>query len=145
MNTLYDRDFYQWIETTVNQLRQQKFDLVDWENLIEELEGLGRSEKRAVRSHLVILLLHLLKWQYQPEYQSRSWRTSVNNARRQLMKLLKDNPSLAGDFLLESVPDAYEEAKETASEETTIFLENFPDACPYTVEQLLAKDWLPRS
>ena len=61
------------------------------------------------------------------------------------MRLLKDNPSLAGDFLLESVPDAYEEAKEKVSEETTIFLENFPAACPYTVEQLLAKDWLPRS
>jgi len=89
MNTLYDQDFYQWIETTVNQLRQQKFYLVDWENLIEELEGLGRSEKRAVRSHLVILLLHLLKWQYQPEYQSRSWQTSINNARRQLMRLPK--------------------------------------------------------
>jgi hypothetical protein len=143
MTTLYDRDFHQWIETTVTHLKQQKFDLVDWDNLIEEIESLGRSEKRAIRSHLVILLLHLLKWQYQPEYQCKSWQVSIKNARRQLLRLLKDNPSLAGDFLDESIPDAYEEARERASEETTIFLENFPVCCPYTLEQILEKDWLP--
>lgn len=140
---LYDQDFHQWIETTVDYLKQQKFDLVDWDNLIEELEGLGRSEKRAVRSHLVILLQHLLKWQYQPEYQCRSWQSSINNAKRQLLRLLKDNPSLAGDFLVESIPDAYEEAREKAAEETTIFLQKFPEECPYLVHQLLDKCWLP--
>ncbi len=143
MTTLYERDFYQWIETTVDHLKQRQFDLVDWSNLVEELEGLGRSEKRAITSHLVILLSHLLKWERQPEYQCRSWQVSIKNTRRQLLRLLKDSPSLAGGFLLESVPDAYEEAREKASEETTIFLENFPVDCPYAVEQLLDREWLP--
>jgi hypothetical protein len=142
MNTLYDRDFYLWIQTTAGQLRQQKFDLVDWDNLIEEIEALGRSEKRAIRSHLVILLLHLLKWQYQPQYQCRSWQSSIKNAREELLDLLLDNPSLR-DFLIESIPQAYEKAREKASEETTIFLEKFPVQCPYSASQLQDKGWLP--
>lgn len=144
MTKLYDRDFYLWIETTATQLKQQKFEEVDWENLIEELEALGRSEKRAVKSYLVVLLLYLLKWEYQPEYRSRSWATSVRNSRRELQKLLQDNPSLAGDFLVRSLPEAYEEAREKASEETTIFLENFPVECPYYLTQLQDKNWLPK-
>lgn len=144
-STLYDRDFYNWTQITADQLRQWKFDLVDWDNLIEEIEALGRSEKRAIRSQLVILLLHLLKWQYQPEYQCHSWRASISNARIELMDLLEENSSLKGEFFVESIPQAYERAREKASEETTIFLENFPSQCPYLIQQLLDKNWLPSS
>lgn len=143
MNTLYDQDFYLWTQKMSELIKNRQFDAVDWENIVEEIETLGRSEKRAVKSHLVILLLHLLKWQYQPEYRCRSWSASTNNARRQLQKLLKENPSLATDFLVESVPVAYEEAREKASEETTIYLENFPIECPYSIEEIKQKNWLP--
>lgn len=142
-NELYDRDFYAWTQATIDLIKQQKFEVVDWENLTEELETLGRREKRAVKSYLVVLLLHLLKWQYQPEYRSRSWEISIRNCRRELQKLLQDNPSLAGDFLTESLDEVFREAREKASEETTIFLENFPLNCPYALAQIQDRAWLP--
>lgn len=143
MATLYDQDFYLWIQTTAEQLKQRKFDTVDWDNLIEELETLGRSEKRAIRSHLVILLQHLLKWQYQPEHRSQSWRVSISNAREELQELLDENPSLAGNFLIESLFKAYSKGREKASDETTIYLENFPVECPYNLSQILDSKFLP--
>lgn len=143
MTTLYDKDFYLWIQTTAEQLKRRRFDAVDWDNLIEELETLGRSEKRAIKSHMVILLQHLLKWQYQPERRSQSWRVSIANAREELQELLDDNPSLAGDFLIESLSKAYNKAREKASNETTIYLEKFPLECPYSLLQILDGKFLP--
>jgi hypothetical protein len=100
MKNLYDKDFYQWTQPTVQMIKEKKYNLIDWDNLIEEIETLGRSEKRAVKSHLVILLMHLLKWQYQTEHRSNSWKASIRNTRAELTDLLQDNPSLAGDFLV---------------------------------------------
>lgn len=141
--TLYEKDFYLWTQTTAELLKQQKFDAVDWDNLIEEIETLGRSEKRAVRSHLVILLQHLLKWQFQPERRSSSWQNSIDNARDELAELLADNPSLSGSFLLESLPEVYSKARKKASDETTIYLENFPEECPYSLSEILHPEFLP--
>lgn len=143
MQNLYERDFYAWTQATIDLINSGQFNAVDWENLTEELEALGRSEKRAVKSYLVVLLLHLLKWQYQPEYRSRSWEISIRNSRRELLELLEDNPSLATDFLAQSLPIAYEQAREKASDETTIFLNNFPHLCPYSLEHLRDLNWLP--
>lgn len=143
MEKLYDKDFYEWTTITAQLIKDRQFDAVDWENLVEEIESLGRSEKRAVKSYLAILLLHLLKWQYQPEHQSRSWKNSINNARDELAELLKENPSLKDDFLVESIPGAYGKARGKASNETTIYLQNFPDVCPYSLEQILNDDFFP--
>jgi len=117
-------------------LKERRFDAVDWDNLIEEIETLGRSEKRALRSYLILLLQHLLKWQFQPEHRSRSWQNSLNNARDNLTELLADNPSLKGDFLVELLPSAYSKARQKAADETTIYLQNFP--------QELALEFLPK-
>lgn len=141
--TMYDKDFYLWTQNTAEQIRQRQFDGVDWDNLIEEIEALGRSEKRAIRSYLIVVIKHLLKWQYQPEQRSGSWRASIRNSRGYLQELLDENPSLKGDFLLESLPKAYKKAREEASDETTIYRENFPEDCPYSIEQLLDSDFLP--
>ena len=141
--TLYEQDFYLWTQTTAELLKQQKFDAVDWGNLIEEIETLGRSEKRAVRSHLVILLQHLLKWQFQSERRSRSWQNSIDNDREELSELLADNASLSGSFLLESLPESYTKSRKKASYETTIYLENFPEECPYSLEEILHPEYLP--
>jgi Domain of unknown function DUF29 len=143
MNNLYNKDFYQWTQQTVQMIKDKKYNLIDWDNLIEEIETLGRSEKRAVKSHLIILLMHLLKWQYQPEHRSNSWKASIRNARRELIDLLQDNPSLAGDFLLDTMPSVYTRAREQAAEETTIFLQNFPAECSYSLEQILDFKFLP--
>ena len=143
MKNLYDKDFYQWTQQTVQMIKNRQYNLVDWDNLIEEIETLGRSEKRAVKSHLVILLMHLLKWEYQIERRSNSWKASIRNARRELIDLLQDNPSLAGDFLGEILPSVYIRAREQAAEETTIFLQNFPADCPYSLQQILDFEFLP--
>lgn len=140
---LYDRDFYQWTQKTAYFLKQRKFEAVDWDALIEEIEALGRSEKRAIRSYLVVVIKHLLKWQYQPGERSGSWKASIRNSRASLLELLEDNPSLRGDFVIESVAKVYNRAREEASEETTIFLDKFPIECPYSSEQLLDTEFLP--
>ena len=141
--TLYEKDFYLWTQITAKLLKQREFDAVDWDNLIEEIETLGRSEKRAIRSYLVVVLIHLLKWQHQPEHQSRSWLNSIRNPRRQLQNLLDENSSIKGSFLEDSLPKAYKEARERASEETTIYLNNFPEECPYSLDEILHSGFLP--
>lgn len=144
MKALYNQDFYLWTEKTAQLIKDKQFDDVDWENLIAEIISLGKSEQRAIRSHLVILLQHLLKWQYQSEYQSKSWRNSINNARDDLTELLEENPSLKGDFLAESLPAAYSKARKRAADETTIYLENFPESCPYAIDEILSAEFLPK-
>ena len=91
---LYEQDFYLWIETTAKQLKAGKFAEVDLDNLIEEIESMGRSEKRELKSRLIVLLMHLLKWQYQPEKRSESWRSTITEQRISIEALLEDSPSL---------------------------------------------------
>lgn len=80
--TLYDTDYLQWIETTVEKLQSQDYANVDWENLIEEISDMGRSERRSLKSNLIVILVHLLKWQFQPEKRSGSWEGSIIEHRR---------------------------------------------------------------
>ena len=94
LNTLYERDYYQWLRQTATLLKKKEFTELDLGNLIEEIESLGKSEKRAVKSNLVVLILHLLKWRYQPEKRSRSWKSSIREHRRRIEYLLSDSPSL---------------------------------------------------
>ncbi len=84
--TLYETDYLQWIETTIRKLRSQDYAGVDWENLIEEIEDMGRSEQRRLESNLIVVLLHLLKWQYQFECRSGSWAGSIVEHRRRIKK-----------------------------------------------------------
>lgn len=89
---LYDRDYFAWIEATLRRLQQQDYSSVDWNNLIEEIADMGRSEKRSLESNLIIVLRHLLRWQYQFECRSKSWATSIAEHRRRIRKQLKDSP-----------------------------------------------------
>ena len=92
--TLYETDFLQWIETTLEKLRGRDYTNVDWENLIEEIEDIGRSERRSLKSNLIVVLVHLLKWQFQPAYRGRSWSLTIAEHRRQVVRHLSRNPSL---------------------------------------------------
>ncbi len=140
--TLYETDYLQWIETTVKQLRSQNYESVDWENLIEEIEDMGRSERRSLESNLIVLLLHLLKWQYQPEYRSGSWESSIIEHRRRIKKSLKESPSLK--HYLESIfAEAYIEAVKQAKAETGLPLETFPTQCPYELAEVVNDEFLP--
>lgn len=140
--SLYHTDFYDWIEETAQALRDRRWDDIDIDNLVEEVEALGRSEKRELRSRLEVLLMHLLKWQCQSAHRSRSWQATIREQRRQLIRLLEDSPSLRS-YLTGQLPQCYEIAREQAAEETTIFLENFAVDCPFTNQQILDPEFFP--
>jgi hypothetical protein len=89
----YEQDFYQWTQQMAATLRDDRFDQLDIENMAEEIESLGRSDKRELRSRLTVLLMHLLKWHYQPEQQSNSWRATLTEQRIRILDLLAESPS----------------------------------------------------
>lgn len=131
--TLYDQDYYLWIEKTVEQLRQNQLQEIDIQNLIEELESMGRSEKRAVQSNLTVLLMHLLKYKYQPNKRSRSWRSTIVEHRRRLLILFKDSPSLKG-YSQEIFAECYQDARQDAATETQLKINVFPNESPFSLD-----------
>ncbi|CAD0219565.1 MULTISPECIES: DUF29 domain-containing protein [Planktothrix] len=140
-NTLYEQDFYLWIETTVQQLKENKFNEIDIPNLIEEIESMGRSEKRELKSRLIVLLMHLLKWHYQPEKRSESWRSTITEQRICIEGLLEDSPSLK-PLLSEVFEDCYQKARLKASDETGIKLNFFPKESPFSLEETLESSYV---
>lgn len=140
----YEEDYYLWLQHTLKLLRENKLSELDLLHLIEEIEDMGRSEKRAVESNLVVILMHLLKYQYQPQKRSSSWKASIREHRRRLRKLLKDSPSLM-PYLQEVFHECYQDAREQASDETGLSLEIFPIESPFTPEETMNRDYLPNN
>jgi len=140
--SLYETDYVKWIETTVEQLKQKNYDAIDWENLIDEIEDMARSDRRSLKSNLVVILTHLLKWQFQPERRSSSWQASIVEHRRRVRDLLKDSPSLK-PYFEEVFAECYEDAIELASIETGLPTSTFPRSSPYTSTQVLKAGFLP--
>lgn len=141
--SLYDADYAAWIEATLQKLRQQDYSRVDWENLLEEIEDMGRSEKRGLESNLVVIILHLLKWQYQPDRRSRSWVSSLLEHRRRIRRALKDSPSLK-PYLNNILYETYADGIKQAAIETGLARDAFPAECPYAIAQILDEDFLPK-
>ncbi|MEG3863130.1 DUF29 domain-containing protein [Microcoleus sp. herbarium12] len=139
---LYDTDYLRWIETTVEKLRARDYSNIDWENLIAEIEDMGRSERRSLESNLVVIILHLLKWQFQPEQRSGSWKGSIVEHRRRIRKTLKDSPILK-PYLEEVLVECYADALEQASAETGLSVETFPQSCIYSAVEVLDSDFWP--
>ncbi len=133
---LYETDFYQWLETTAQLLQAGKFQELDIENLAEEVKALGRSEKRAVRSNLVVLLVHLLKWRYQPGFRSNSWRYTILEHHKRLTRYLAESPSLK-PYYMEIFAECYQDAREGAAAETGLDITNFPEKPPLTPSEAL--------
>jgi hypothetical protein len=135
---LYEQDFNKWINQQVALLKKGDIDQVDMANLIEEMESLGKNDRRALKSQLTRLLMHLLKQEYQPEKQtdSHSWTNSIVEAERAIKYLLEDSPSLKNELknMLES---SYEDARQDAAKETGLGINKFPKECPYKLEKLL--------
>ena len=140
--SLYETDYYKWIQTTIEKLRHQDYSNIDWENLIEEVEDIGRSERRSIESNLIVVLTHLLKWQYQPEFRSGSWKGSIVEHRRRIREALKESPSLKRYFE-EVFAECYGDAIDLASAETGLSMETFPQSCPYTLTEVLDSSFLP--
>ena len=141
-NSLYDQDFYAWANEQAALLRAGRLSEADIENIAEEIESMGRSEKRELVSRLHVLLLHLLKWQYQPTLRGTSWGLNIANTRYRLEEHIDDNPSLKSQ-LDQAMRNAYRRAVNDAGVETGLATSTFPAACPFTFEQAMSPDFWP--
>ncbi|MEH2124611.1 DUF29 domain-containing protein [Nostoc sp.] len=137
---LYEQDFYLWTQTIFHQLKENNFKEIDILNLIEEIESMGRSEKRKLKNRLIVLLMHLLKWQYEPDKRSENWRSNISEQRICIETLLEDSPSLQ-PLLAEVFEDCYQKARIKASDETGIKLNFFPQESPFTLEETLKNSY----
>ena len=140
--SLYESDFYAWTQQQSELIALKKWSSLDTANVIEELESLGRKERQELRNRLGILLGHLLKWQFQQEQRSNSWRGTIREQRKQINLLLKDSPSLK-PYLQEALEDAYELGTALAIKETQLAEETFPHSCPYQLSDILETGFLP--
>lgn len=139
----YDHDFVMWLDHQAELLRQGRVHELDLENLAEEVESIGRSDKREMQNRLAVLLAHLLKYQLQETKRSRSWLSTIDEQRRQLELVFRDSPSLLKSYAPTVFEDSYRYVRRKASTETRLSLETFPETCPYTLEQTLDEDFLP--
>lgn len=140
---LYNEDYYLWLSHTAQLISEGKFAEVDVANLIEEIEDMGRSEKRRIESNLVIVLLHLLKYKYQPDKRTNSWKSSIREHRRRLRKAFADSLSLKRHFE-EVFAECYQDGRELAADETGLPLDTFALKSPFTPAEVLNSDYLPQ-
>jgi len=138
----YEQDFYGWTQEQAALLRAGRLNDLDIENLIEEVETMGRSEKLALESSLTVLLMHLLKWRYQPARRGRSWQLTIKTQRLHFMKVLRDNPGLKPS-LEQCLIDAYQMATIKASQETGLDESDFPATCPWSLTEAIQQDYYP--
>ncbi len=138
----YEQDFYGWTQEQAALLRAGRLTDLDIENLIEEVETMGRSEKRELESRLTVLLLHLLKWKYQPNRRGRSWNLTIKGQRIEYINVLSDNPGLK-PHLHDILTNAYKLALVKASNETGLDENVFPELCPWSMAQVIQHDFYP--
>jgi len=147
MNTatarLYETDFYGWIQSQTDAMRAGNLASLDLNNLIEEIESMGKSQQRALESRLEILLMHLLKWQFQPALKGPSWRFTIEEQRARIARLLQKNPSLAS-HVQDALEEAYEFAVRLAVKDTGMEKTVFPAQCPWTFEQAMHPEFWPQ-
>ncbi|PZU98419.1 MAG: DUF29 domain-containing protein [Pseudanabaena sp.] len=139
---LYENDFNLWVEATAQLLREGRLTELDVVNLLEEVESMGNSNKLALSSDLVVVLLHLLKWQYQPNKRTRSWEKSIAEHRRRIRKIFQNSPSLR-NYFQQTFNECYVDARKQAKIETRLPLDYFPEICPFTPQQVLDEEFLP--
>jgi hypothetical protein len=138
----YDDDFFAWTQEQARLLRAGGLAEIDAENLAEEIESMGKSTRRELRNRLGVLLMHLLKWRYQPAFQSRSWSNTIAEQRRQAIELVEESPSLAS-LLADELGNIYRSAAAKASGDTGLAESAFPAECPFTPDEILSDDFLP--
>jgi hypothetical protein len=138
----YDEDFVLWSEHQAALIRAGRFELVDCENVALEIESLGSGDLRELGNRLDVLITHLLKWQFQPDARSGSWRGSIRTQRGRIVRLLKQSPSLRQHVASEA-DEGYARARATAADEAGLPPGQFPSRCPYSVEELLDEAFFP--
>ena len=140
----YDEDFYAWTIEQARLLRSGELSTIDAANLAEEIESMGRSDRRELRSRLVVLVTHLLKWRHQPGARSRSWSATIDEQRLQIEDVLTESPSLR-PMVPAMLSEAYAISRARAIAETGLAEEAFPEACPFTPDAVLSRSFLPAS
>ncbi len=139
---LYDEDFALWTSETARLLRQGHFTELDVEHLAEEVEDMGKSQHRELGSRLIVIVKHLLKWQYQPQKRSESWKGTIVEQRSELEQLFEQSPSVRRTVPA-TLQRVYRSAVKQASLETDLPVESFPRECPFAPEQILDQDFFP--
>lgn len=142
MQNLYETDFFAWTQEQANLLRHQQWSQLDLDNLIEEIESLGKQQRAELRNRLSVLIGHLLKWEYQPERRSRSWLNTIRIQRIDTLELLEENPSLK-PYLQEVLQKAYIKGIALASGETNLPVKTFSQDCPYMLEEIMSDRFYP--
>ncbi len=142
MGSAYEKDFYAWANEQAALLRNGKLAEADIQHIAEEIESMGKTEKRELVARLTVLLLHLLKWRYQPNLQGGSWRATIDVQRLDIADLLEDNPSLK-NLLPEVLTRAYNRAIKEAKRETGLPETTFPPACPWSFDQAMDSEFWP--
>jgi hypothetical protein len=138
----HDEDFFLWTQRQATLIRAGQLESMDREHVAEEIESLGISDRRQLRNRLEVLMMHLLKWQFQPMHRSRSWRSTIRTQRRRIERVLEESPSLRRE-VAELSREEYPAAREAASAETGFALGTFPKSLPYAPEQILDNDFYP--
>ncbi len=137
---LYEHDFYAWTQAQAAALRAKDWATVDLEHLAEEIESLGRNEFDKLVSFYALVMLHMLKWEHQPNLRSRSWAVSIDNHREHAAEVLSENPGLKSR-LGEALERAYRRARGEAIAETGLRKSTFPDTCPFTPDEVLTRSY----
>lgn len=140
--SLYERDFHEWTRQQARAIAERRLADVDWANVAEEIDSVGRSEKHAIRSHLINILAHLAKWEHQPERRSASWQATIGNGRTHIDGAVEFSPSLRG-LPGEALDWCWKHARRKAALEMRRDIESLPEACPYTAEQALDDGFWP--
>lgn len=148
--TLYDTDYSQWAQRNAELLQARRFEELDIAHLLEELSDMSKSDQRELRSRLLVLIAHLLKWDYQyqtlterwREFKGDSWRATIIEQRKQLATLLKQSPDLKA-AIEETIAAVYPDAVDVTCKETRLPLATFPSVCPYSRAQLFDDDFYP--
>jgi hypothetical protein len=138
----YEVDFYAWTQQQAKLLQERKWNCLDIPNLVEEIESLGKQERRELENRLGVLLGHLLKWEFQPDNRSRSWFATIREQRRRILRLLEKSPSLH-PYLPEALEIAYQDALDLAVRETSMSYKTFPHERLYSLEQALDFEFFP--
>ncbi len=142
IEALYEKDFYAWAKENARLMREGRLSDIDIEHIAEELESMTRSEKRELISRLAVLMSHLLKWQFQQEKRSNSWKNTIDAQREDVSELLEDSPSLRHE-IGDKLQKAYSKAKLLVAAETGMARERFPATCPYDLDQVLSEEFSP--
>ena len=137
--SLYETDYVAWLEEQAAHLRAGRLSALDVANVAEELEGLMKSQRQQLENRLEVLILHLLKWDHQPEQRSNRWRASIAEQRSRIRRLLRDSPSLQRS-MEEAAREVYPDAIEQATIETQLSGSTFPATLPYSLEQLFERE-----